>query len=121
VHACFDTTILIDHLRGIAGASRAIATYDERFISIVTVIEVMAGADTADEIETATQILHLFQVAQLEQPVADIAIAIRRERRLKLPDAVILATARHLGCSLVTRNTKDFRIGDPGIIVPYTV
>ena len=44
---------------------------------------------------------------------------IRRDRRVKLPDAVIWATARAESALLVTRNTKDFPRDDPGIRVPY--
>lgn len=43
-----------------------------------------------------------------EQP-AYISIIIRRNYRLKLPDAVIAATALHLGLPLITRNVKDFK------------
>ncbi|MGJ3629611.1 PIN domain-containing protein [Sphingomonas sp. MMS24-JH45] len=46
--------------------------------------------------------------------------ALRRERpQLKSPDAIILATAQTRGRILVTRNTKDFPAGMPGIRVPY--
>lgn len=34
---------------------------------------------------------------------------IRRETKLKLPDAVIAATAKKYGVPVVTRNVKDFR------------
>jgi predicted nucleic acid-binding protein len=40
---------------------------------------------------------------------------------MKLPDAVILATARTHGLPLLTRNTRDFPAGDPTILVPYTL
>ena len=63
--------------------------------------------------------LSLFEVLSLSAAVADVAATIRRERRLKLPDAIILATARSHGLRLVTRNTKDFRPEDGDILVPY--
>lgn len=37
---------------------------------------------------------------------------------MKLPDAIILATAQIHRRELVTRNTKDFA-GVPGVIMPY--
>ena len=37
----------------------------------------------------------------------------------KLPDALILATARDREITLLTRNTKDFPEDDPNIRVPY--
>jgi predicted nucleic acid-binding protein len=53
--------------------------------------------------------------------VAEEAVRIRRQRRLKLPDAIILATARVHGLVLVTRNTKDFDPADPAIRIPYAL
>jgi predicted nucleic acid-binding protein len=41
--------------------------------------------------------------------------------RLKLPDAVILATAEESGCILVTRKTRDFPANDPRIRFPYRI
>lgn len=41
--------------------------------------------------------------------VARIAARLRRETRIKFPDAAIAATAIFTRTSLVTRNLKDFR------------
>jgi predicted nucleic acid-binding protein len=121
VRACFDSAILIDYLNGVNAASAAIRNVEDRLISVLTWIEVMAGVRTESETKGAAALLQLFTVVDVGLEVADLAAAIRRERRLKLADAVILATARRMDCPLVTRNTKDFRAGDPGILVPYTV
>jgi hypothetical protein len=53
-------------------------------------------------------------------PIAERAVALRRARRVKLPDALIWATAETQGALLVTRNTKDFPADAPGIRVPYS-
>jgi predicted nucleic acid-binding protein len=42
-------------------------------------------------------------------------------RKLKLPDAFILATAQTASVLLVTRNTRDFSSTDPQIRIPYTI
>jgi len=44
----------------------------------------------------------------LSAPVLDRAVALRRQRRMKLGDALVAATALTHGCELVTRNTSDF-------------
>jgi predicted nucleic acid-binding protein len=49
------------------------------------------------------------------------ALSLRRSHRIKLPDAVIWATAQVHALLLVTRNTKDFPEGDPGVRAPYRV
>jgi predicted nucleic acid-binding protein len=57
----------------------------------------------------------------VDEEIATAAAAIRREGALKLPDAMILATAKILGTQLVTRNTKDFKADDPLVRIPYKV
>jgi predicted nucleic acid-binding protein len=60
-----------------------------------------------------------FSLVELTRPIAREAVAIRRSRRVRLPDAIIWATARHQSALLVTRNTKDFPPDEPGVRVPY--
>ncbi len=61
------------------------------------------------------------QVMEISVEVAEAAIAIRKRSRLKLPDAIVLATAATSGCQLSTRNTKDFSESDPMIRIPYSL
>jgi predicted nucleic acid-binding protein len=56
---------------------------------------------------------------EIDTSVAIEAILIRQRTRLKLPDAIILATARVHGLLLVTRNSRDFPRGEPDIRIPY--
>jgi predicted nucleic acid-binding protein len=115
----FDSTIVIDHLNGVPGARAAVRDAEDAAVSIITWIEVLAGVHSMDEEAAARRFLGRFSIRALTAAIAERAIVIRRERRLKLPDAIILATAQELGCVLVTRNTKDFPGDDPGIMVPY--
>ena len=52
--------------------------------------------------------------------VAELAVAIRAQRGIKLPDAIIEATAQVENRLLLTRNVKDFN-KTPGVIFPYVV
>ncbi|MGH7950997.1 MAG: type II toxin-antitoxin system VapC family toxin [Limisphaerales bacterium] len=119
--AVFDTNILVDYLNGVSAANREIAQYEEIAVSIVTWMEVLAGADDSEEEAIMREFLSRFKVQPLEKAVAERAIKIRRQHKLKLPDAIIWATAKELGRILVTRNTKDFSETDAGIRVPYHV
>jgi predicted nucleic acid-binding protein len=119
--AVFDTNILVDYLNGISAANHEIERYEEIAISIVTWMEVLAGADDAEEEAVTREFLSRFKIQPLEKAVAERAIKIRRQHKLKLPDAIIWATAKELGRILVTRNTKDFSEKDAGIRVPYKV
>lgn len=51
--------------------------------------------------------------------IAERAVAIRREHRMRLPDAIIWASAQSQGALLVTRNSNDFPPEEPGVRVPY--
>jgi len=118
VAAVFDTNIIIDHLKGLPRVSEEFARYDSRSISIVTWIEVLAGARPEDEEDTRA-VLSVFSVIPLDDEVAARAVQLRRIHRMKLPDAVIWASAQATGRLLVTRDAKGFPRNDPGIRNPY--
>jgi predicted nucleic acid-binding protein len=115
----FDTNILIDYLNGVPAAEILIDKTRHRMVSVVTWMEVLAGARTAEEEDVIEMFLRDFKLIELSRPIARAAVAIRKSRRLRLPDAIVLATAQHESALLVTRNTKDFPPGDPGVRVPY--
>ncbi len=120
VGALFDTNILIDYLNAIPEARDEIERFENRAISIITWMEVMVGADT-DLIEPTRLFLEGFKVVALDDEIAQRAVELRRAHRIKLPDAVIWATAQTSERLLVTRNTKDFPPDDPGVREPYTL
>ena len=118
VKALFDTNVLIDFLGGVPEARAELARFDDAAISIVTWMEVMIG--TPEKVEPATRaFLSRFELVGLDREIAETAVEIRRVRRVKLPDAIVWASARKRGCLLVTRNVKDFPPDDPGIRMPY--
>jgi len=114
----FDTNILIDHLSGIDLAGAELRRYQDRAISIVTWMEVMAGSNSEDE-SRIRPFLNAFRCLPITPDVAERAFLVRKLRKLKLPDAIILATADSADRLLITRNTRDFSEDDPGIRIPY--
>ena len=120
VGALFDTSILIDQLNAAPQARLEIARFESRAVSIITWMEVMVGA-TADLVDPTRRFLEGLTVIALDDEIASRAVALRRAHRIKLPDAVIWATAQITGRLLVTRNSKDFPTGDPGIREPYAL
>ena len=117
--ALFDTNILIDYLKGVPDAQTAIDRPRRRLISAITWMEVLAGAKTEAEEDVIEMFLRDFSLVEINRPIARLAVSLRKTRRLRLPDAIILATAQHESALLVTRNTKDFSRTDPGVHVPY--
>jgi predicted nucleic acid-binding protein len=115
----FDTNILIDYLNGMEQAAIDMDAHPDRAISRITWIEVLAGVYSGAE-ETATRsFLSTFQLIEISSAVAHRTIEVRRDHRLKLPDAIIYATTLDVQGELVTRNTRDFRRGMPNVRVPY--
>lgn len=117
--ALFDTNILIDYLNGVPGAEREISAHRHRLISVVTWMEVLAGARNEEEEDVIEMFLRDFTLVEVSRPVAREAVALRKARRVRLPDAIIWASARHESALLVTRNTKDFPRTEPAVRVPY--
>jgi predicted nucleic acid-binding protein len=120
VKALFDTNILIDQLNAIPEARAELARFADKAISLVTWLEVMAGAP-AKLADATRAYLAGFQTLGIDFPIAERAVALRKAHRLKLPDALIWATAQHHAMLLVTRNTKDFPAADPGVRHPYVL
>ena len=116
-----DSCILIDHLRGHQVASRFLLEAEAPCLSQITWIEVMAGALSDAEEARIRALLAAFRIVPVDERVSEETVRIRRTRRLKVPDALILATARVHGLTLATRNTKDFAPGDPDVFVPYAL
>lgn len=119
--ALFDTNIAIDWLRSVPQAGKEIVAYESPYLSRVAWIEVLVGVG-AESLPIALGLLDSFVVIELTEPISRQAVVVRQQfRKLKLPDAIIYATAQVHGLTLVTRNTRDFNETMPGVRIPYTV
>jgi predicted nucleic acid-binding protein len=117
--AVFDTNILIDYLNGVEAARQELERWTQPVISVITQIEVLVGVKSPGEERLVRQFLARFEIRVVDPGVGDQAVAIRRELRLKVPDAIIYATARVEHCPLITRNTRDFGPERVEVRIPY--
>jgi hypothetical protein len=120
VKALFDTNILIDYLNAVPEARAELLLHSDKAISIITWMEVMVGA-ALDLEEPTLDFLSGFEMIGLDERIAARAVVLRRQHKIKLPDAVIWASAQDRAMLLVTRDVKDFPLGDPGIRIPYAL
>jgi predicted nucleic acid-binding protein len=120
VKALFDTNILIDYLRGIPAAREELGRYGEKAICLVTWMEVLVGASPATERGTR-EFLNRFELVAIDRGIAERAVALRKAHRVKLPDAIVWASAQVHAMLLVTRDARGFPDGDPAVRVPYVV
>ncbi|MDQ6958812.1 MAG: type II toxin-antitoxin system VapC family toxin [Mariprofundaceae bacterium] len=117
--ALFDTNILIDYLNGIEAARDELALYDKPSISSITWMKVLAGAFSEEEEIKLRAFLSRFTVLSVNMDVSEKAVELRRQYRMHLPDTIIWATAMCDSALLVSRNTRDFPSGHPGVRLPY--
>jgi predicted nucleic acid-binding protein len=97
-----DTDVFIDHLRG---AAALVPGRHRLHYSVVTRAELFAG-NTATNV--SSQLLAPFRELAVDRAIAERAGRVSREFGVRLPDALIAATALEHGLGLVARNRKHF-------------
>ena len=97
-----DTDVFVDHLRG---AAELKAGRHRLHYSVITRAELFAGSSATD---VATQLLGPLREVVVNRAIAERAGLVRRETGIRLPDALIAATALEGKLDLASRNTRDF-------------
>ncbi len=95
----------------------------EFIISVAVEIEVLTYHQSPEKMPLIEDFMSLATILPLDKEVTKKTIEIRRNnRRLKLADAIIAATAIVYNLALITNNTKDF-VGLKGlhVIDPHKV
>ena len=108
-----DTNIIIYSLDDISEInnfySKVITIEDLIFFSFISEIEVLSfNKITNLEEETVINLLNSFSKIGINKEIEKITISIRKKKIIKIPDAIIAASAIYTNSTLVTRNTKDF-------------
>jgi predicted nucleic acid-binding protein len=110
----FDTNVLIYLSKFILKPERILS--DEAAISIITKIEVLGFQFQNNEEHKLLQaICNELKVISLTDLIAEETISIRQHYKIKLPDAVIYATALVENVPLLTNNIKDFKSIDRNV------
>ncbi len=76
---------------------------------------------TAKEKRQAEFFLSFANILPLEDAIVEQAIQIKQAKKMKLPDAIIAATASHYNMELITHNTKDFNGINIIVCDPFSV
>ncbi len=118
--ALFDSNVIILASKGEIDVEPLLSFYDEFYVSMITFMEVY-GFEVAnpDEEDLINDIFANLEITEVNIKIAKQAIIYRKNKikKIKLPDAIILATAKHLGAELVTDDWDDFINIDNSVII----
>jgi toxin FitB len=99
-----DTDVFVDHLRG---AAELKVGRNRLHYSVVTRAELIAGNSAS---AVTMRLLAPFREIPVNRAIAERGGRIRRETGIRLPDALIAATALEERLTLTTRNRRDFKM-----------
>ncbi|MDB4921373.1 type II toxin-antitoxin system VapC family toxin [Mucilaginibacter sp.] len=104
----FDTNVLIYLSKYILNPEKILI--GDTAISVITKIEVLGFVfQNSAEHDLLLNICNELKVISLSDEIAEATINLRRNYRIKLPDAIIYATALVENVPLLTNNIKDFK------------
>jgi len=120
----FDSNVFIYHLNGTLGA------YGQSLLkqglveggafSVISRIEVLGFPQSTAELEKASRLFSGLNQIELNTLIVAQTIALRQLRKIKIPDALIAASALYWGLPLVTHNSRDFQwITELKLINPF--
>jgi len=119
-----DSNVIIGYLAGRipdSGMKTVAAIVDQTpNISVISQIEVLRFNDTPENETILNNFVAVSVIHPLSPNVVQRTIALCKQRKIKLPDAVIAATALVENMILVTRNIDDFKnITDLKLLNPW--
>jgi|GEM_PF-6300130 len=83
-----------DYLNEIEEARHELALYEDKAISIITRMDVLIGTNDLTDKKTRIWLQNVFTAVPLDEQISDNTIEIRKTNKIKLPDAIIYATAQ---------------------------
>jgi predicted nucleic acid-binding protein len=109
-----DTNIIIQLLGNSLPQSRMSKMYEildkEVMVSIITQMETLGyNFDSNEEQILFETFISESTILTINNAIIDETIAIRKSKKIKLPDAIIAATAKIHNLILISQNTSDFK------------
>ena len=117
-----DTNAIIDYLDSKLPEKSNQLLDDIKFqLSVISRIELLAWPKATDQqLKILNDFINASSIFDISEAVILKSIDVRRNYKLKLPDAIIAATALVNNLILVTRNINDFKaIANLNLVDPY--
>jgi predicted nucleic acid-binding protein len=115
-----DSNLIIFISKGKIDLEKLRSKYDKFYVSIITYMEVYAYefSDQAEK-DLIDELFDSLEIVEINKAVADQAIIYRKNKtkKIKLPDAVILASAKIVNAELLTDDWDDFQNIDSTVTV----
>ncbi len=108
-----DTNVVIELLKGLLPQKgdewlENIVDKDLHHLSVINKIELLGFNGAPAEMQLLEDFIATSNVLPLTEAIVRQTIDIRRTYKIKLPDAVIAATALVHGLTMISRNVSDF-------------
>lgn len=122
-----DTNAIIEFLGGMLPESgsqwiQSIIDNNDFAISVINQIELLSFNGSKDEMKILTDFINISQILGLTEDVVTKTVELRKHHKIKLPDAIIAATALLHNLTVISRNESDFRsIAGIKIINPHSL
>lgn len=78
-------------------------------LSVITKIEMLGQNIEDKDFKIIKKFVASSKIFDLTEEIIETTIQVRKSKRIKIPDAIIAATALAFGFTLLTRNTEDFK------------
>ena len=110
--SALDSNLIILASKQQIDTEKLLSLYDEFYVSIVTYMEVYAyDFQNRAEKDLIDELFANLEIVEVNRAIADQAIIYRKNKvkKIKLPDAITLATAKYLNADLLTDDWDDFQ------------
>lgn len=109
----FDSNVFIFQLNGVLGETGQVllraGLLEGGAYSVISRIEVLGYPQSAAELTLAKELFEGLNPIAVDDAVIAQTIHLRQMRKIKIPDAIIAASALIHGLPLVTNNVNDFQ------------
>ena len=115
-----DTNVIIFASKHQIDIEQILNRYDEFYVSIITYMEVYGfHFENIEEKELIDELFNNLVIIDVSQEIAQHVLNYRKaaKRKIKLPDAIILATSRYIDATLLTDDWDDFIGIDSEVII----
>ena len=110
--AILDSNLLVYLSKEMIDRNKLYAKYDEFCVSVITYMEVYAfDFSNKNEKDSLDRTFANLEIIEINREIADQAILYRKNKskKIKLPDAIILASAKSASADLLTDDWDDFQ------------